>query len=218
MPEKKKPSFSYKLFSKVPAIKHWLDNRAARLELQKLDKKYQELEAKEKDPVERGRLQSSWLFELDSIADPIESENSERLVAQARKYHILVPRVSDPSEDWYRSQTMGGWILRKDTEARLRREIRDQKRALYDEFRKWMTFTFGSLAFILALVSLLIKTKQPDPCPHNYYRNDAGACVFALAPKTQAAPTETPEPKKHSDKATHRKPVRNPKNPDTPRQ
>jgi hypothetical protein len=107
---------------------------------------------------------------------------------------------------------MGGWILRKDAEDRLRREIRDQRRASYDEFRKWVTFTFGLLAFILALVSLLIKTKQPDPCPRNYYRNDAGACVFALAPKTQAAPSETPLPEKHSDIPTHKKPVGKPKN------
>jgi len=102
---------------------------------------------------------------------------------------------------------MGGWILRREAQARLRGEIRDQKRASYDEFRKWVTFTFGLLAFILALVSLLIKTKQPDPCPRNYYRNDAGACVFALAPKDQAAPPETPLPEKHSDKAMRQKPV-----------
>jgi hypothetical protein len=107
---------------------------------------------------------------------------------------------------------MGGWILRKDAEARLRREIRDQKRASYDEFRKWVTFIFGLLAFILALVSLLIKTKQPDPCPHNYYRNDAGACIFALAPKGQAMPSETPLSEKRSDKANkEKKPVGKPK-------
>jgi hypothetical protein len=207
MPEKKEPSFSYKLFSKVPAIKNWLDNRTVRLELKSLDEKYRALDAKATDATEAG-----WLFARDVIQDPIESENSDRLVAQARKYHILVPRISEESEDWYRSQTMGGWILRRDAEARLRREIRDQKRMSYDEFRKWMTLTFGFLAFILALVSLLTKTKQPDVCPHNYYRNDAGACVFALAPKGQAAPSETPLPEKHSDKATRRKPVGKPKN------
>jgi hypothetical protein len=211
MPEKREPSFSYRLFSKVPAIKHWLDNRAVRLELQSLDKKYRELEAKAKDANEKEMLEASWSNERDLIEDPIESENSARLAAQARKYHILVPRMSDQSEDWYQSNT-GNWILRKDAEARLRGEIRDQERASYDEFRKWVTFTFGLLAFILALVSLLIKTKQPDPCPHNYYRNDAGACIFALAPKGQATPSETPPPEKHSDKATHSKPVRKPKN------
>ena len=207
-----KPSLWYRLFSKIPALKHWLDNRAVKLELQNLDKQHRELEAKAKDPNEREQLEASWSNARDIIVDPIESENSERLVAQARKYHILVPQIFDESKDWYRSQTTGLWILRKDAEERLRREIRDQKRALYDEFRKWMTFSFGVLAFILALVSLLIKTKQPDPCPHNYYRNDSGACVFALAPKSQAAPSETPLSEKHSDKAKRQKPVGKPRN------
>jgi|SRR5437016_884668 len=199
-----KPSLWYRLFSKIPALKHWLDNRAVKLELQNLDKQHRELEAKAKDPNEREQLEASWSNARDIIVDPIESENSERLVAQARKYHILVPRISQESEDWHRSQTMGGWILRKDAEEQLRREIRDQRRAS-------VTFTFGVLAFILALVSLLIKTKQPDPCPHNYYRNDSDACVFALAPKSQAAP-ETPLPEKHSDKPKRQKPVSKPKN------
>jgi len=30
-----------------------------------------------------------------------------------------------------------------------------------------------------------VKTRQPDPCPRNYYRNDAGACLFALAPNAK---------------------------------
>jgi hypothetical protein len=209
MPEKKEPW--YKLFSKVPAIKHWLDNRAVRLELQSLDKKYRELEATAKDANEKELLEASWSNARDIIVDPIESENSGRLVAQARKYHILVPRISEESEDWYRSQTMGVWILRKDAEARLQREIRDQERASYDEFRKWVTFTFGLLAFVLAFVSLLMKTKQPDSCPRNYYRNDAGACIFALAPKGQAAPSQAPLSEKHSDKVTQ-KAVGKPKN------
>jgi len=207
MTENKKPSLWYKLFSKVPAIKNRLDNRTVRLELKSLDEKYRALDAKATDANEKGQLEAGWLFERDVIQDPIESENSDRLVAQARKYHILVPRISAESEDWYRSQTMSGWILRKEAEARLRREIRDQKRMSYDEFRKWATVIFGFLAFILAFVSLFTKTKQPDPCPYNYYRNDAGACVFALAPKSQAAPSETPLSEKRSDKATRRKPV-----------
>jgi hypothetical protein len=35
-------------------------------------------------------------------------------------------------------------------------------------------------------------TTQPDPCPRNYYRNDAGVCIFALAPDTSK---ERPIPK-----------------------
>jgi len=209
MPE---TSLWYKVFSKLPVIKNWLDNRAVRLKLQSLDKEFQELEAKAKDANEKGQLEANWSFERDLIEDPIECENSARLIAQARKYHILVPRISEESEDWYRSNTMGGWMLRKDAESRLRREIRDQKRISYDEFRKWATFFFGVLAFTLGLVSLLIKTKQPDPCPRNYYRNDAGACIFALTPKGQAAPSETPGSEKHSDKTTKQKPVGKPKN------
>ncbi len=212
MAEKKEPSLWYKLFSKVPAIKNRLDNRAVRLELQSLDEKFRALEAKAKDANEKGQLEAGWLFERDVIQDPIECENSEKLAAQARKYNILVPRISEDTKDWYQSNTMGGWILRQDAETRLRREIRDQKRASYDEFRKWVTFTFGFLAFILALVSLLTKTKQPDPCSRNYYRNDAGACVFALAPKGQAVPSQTPlsegaGSEKHSDKAKKKKPA-----------
>jgi hypothetical protein len=37
-----------------------------------------------------------------------------------------------------------------------------------------------------------MKTKRPDPCPRNYYRNNAGARIFALAPDTSK---ERPIPK-----------------------
>jgi hypothetical protein len=113
--------------------------------------------------------------------------------------------MSKQSLDWYQSNT-GNWILRTDAEARLRREIRDQKRASYDEFRKWTTLFLATLGFVLGFTSFFIKQKQPDPCPRNYYRNDAGACIFALAPKTQAAPSEKPPPEKHSDKQRARSP------------
>ncbi len=86
----------------------------------------------------------------------------------------------------------------------LKREIRDEKRQNEDEYRKRATLVLSFAAFFLALVSLIMKGKQPDPCPKNYYRNDQAECVFALQQKRTSPPqqsaiaTPSVQPKKPS--------------------
>jgi hypothetical protein len=99
-------------------------------------------------------------------------------------YGIPVPPQKQDSEHYRRSGVTGEFILRQPAQRRLRRDILNEQRARNDEFRKWTTVIFAVLAFVLGLASLVVKTKQPDPRPRNYYRNDAGVCIFALAPDT----------------------------------
>jgi hypothetical protein len=80
----------------------------------------------------------------------------------------------------------GYWILKSDTERRLRKEVRAEQWAHNDEWRKWATLVFAILGFTLGFWSLIVKSKQTDPCPRNYYRTDSGACVFALSPQGAA--------------------------------
>ncbi len=113
------------------------------------------------------------------MLDPIYVQNSADLVAQALKYGISVPPQEPDGKHYRRSGITGELILRQLAQRRLRREVRNEQRARNDEFRKWATVIFALLAFALGMVSLVVKTKQPDPCARNYYRNDAGACIFA---------------------------------------
>lgn len=185
---------------KIQRMSDWLDDRKANRDDRKLREKYAPLvkEAeKKKDSDGRYQMLSEWNFESDMVLDPGRARKVERLTAKARKYGISVPHkpssYSEESKDWYLSDVHGFWLLRRETEQRLRREIRDEQRTNYDEYRKWATLGFAFLAFVLGLVSLLVKQKQPDPCPQNYYRSNSGECVFALQKSTvQPQPRSVP--------------------------
>ena len=192
---------------KIQQIADWLDGREATRKLRQLREEYSPLveEAKKKsDWNERDRLLFEWEHEDESISHPVYARQHEKLTAEARKYGISVPRRptswDEESDDWRMSQVYGFWLLRGETEERLRREIRVEKRASYDEFRKWATLGFALLGFTLGLASILVKQKQPDPCPRNYYRSDSGACVYALSkdgteqPQSQKMPAQVGNP------------------------
>ena len=169
---------------RIPVLGDWLINWSAQRELKSLKNKYLPLiqEAEKAERVQQQvELTAEWAVERESVLDPIYVRNSADLIAQAQKYGISVPRQEPDSKHYRRSGVTGEFILRQIAQRRLRREVRNEQRARNDEFRKWATVIFAFLAFVLGLVSLVVKTKPPDPCPRNYYRNDAGACIFALA-------------------------------------
>jgi hypothetical protein len=204
-----------KQLHRIPILGDWLINWSVQRKLKRLKNKYLALiqEAERVENIHRqAELTAEWAVERESVLDPIYVQNSADLVAQALKYGISVPPQEPDSKHYRRSGVTGELILRQIAQRRLRREVRNEQRARNDEFRKWATVFFALLAFTLGVVSLVVKTKQPDPCPRNYYRDDAGACIFALPPKGQSTQSETPLSEKHSDKATHEKPVRKPKN------
>ena len=202
-----------KLLRRIPILGDWLFNWSVQRELKLIKNKYlpliQEAETAE-NVQQQAELTAQWAVERESVLDPIYVQNSADLVAHALKYGIGVPPPEQGSRHYRKSGITGEFILRELAQRRLRREIRNEQRAANDEFRKWATVIFALLAFALGLVSLVVKTKQPDPCPRNYYRNDAGACVFALAAKSQAASSQTPLPEKHSDIAKKQNPMRKP--------
>jgi hypothetical protein len=114
--------------------------------------------------------------DVASVLDPLRAEESQKLSDRARRLGLKTPSP----DDWYRSGATGDWILTNDAERELRRAVDNERRIRNDEFRKWAAFIFGVLGFVLGFFALNIRQKQPDPCQRNYYRNDAGACVFAL--------------------------------------
>jgi hypothetical protein len=170
---------------RIPLLGEWLTNWCVRREFKHLKNKYHPL-IKEAERVgtvqEQAELAGKWAVERSSVLDPILVQNSDDLIAQALMYGIPVPPQEQDSEHYRRSGVTGELILRQPAQRKLRREVRNERRARNDEFRKWATVIFAVLAFALGLASLVEKTKQPDPCPRNYYRNDAGVCIFALAP------------------------------------
>ena len=168
--------------------------------------------AKKKDEGEE--LDYHYYNERRLVTDPYDVWQSDQLVRKARKHDIQVPSIpfgkkpeeEDDDENWQRTSTTYEWVLKDAIAQRIRREIRAEKRAANDEWRKTGTFFLALAGFILGLASLLVKTKQPDPCQRNYYRNDEGACVFAIpspsvkispAPSSQSSVKSPPSSKSH---------------------
>jgi hypothetical protein len=161
----------------------WLENWRVRRKLESLKKKYAPLieEAERTENVhQQADLTAQWAIERESLLDPIYARSSANLISKAVKYGIPVPPQTQDSKHYRRSGVTGDLILRWVAQRRLRREVRNEQWARNDELRKWATAMFAFLGFVLALVSLLVKAKQSDPCQRNYYRNDSGSCVFAL--------------------------------------
>jgi hypothetical protein len=178
---------------KLQFIADWVDLRDAKREHQKLNERYRKGLEAAATPSDRDAIQGQYRAEYDLIWDPIYIRETDELIARARKYGVQVPPLpTDYAADnnWYLSHATGVWIFTSEEEERLRREIRDEKRQSDDEFRKWATLGISIAAFILALVSLTAKQKQPDPCPKNYYRSDSNECVFA----PQKASASRPQP------------------------
>jgi hypothetical protein len=180
-------------------IADWLDLRRAQHEDQQLRARYkkeQEEAQKRHEEFHPDPLELRWIWE------PIDVQRTTRLVARAHKYGVRPPPF--PHDDagdnnWEWSRIARDWYLTKEAEEHLKRETRAEKRQSDDELRKWATLAISIAAFILALVSLTAKQKQPDPCPKNYYRGDSGECVFAPQKTSQQVATPAPSlPKKPS--------------------
>jgi hypothetical protein len=165
-------------------VRDWLDLRQAKHEEQKLQTRYAaDLNKRTANPSDREHIWSQYRQEYHLIWDPIYVRQTNKLVARAHKHGVRVPpmpRDGLGDDNWEWSSAGMGWFLRAEAEDRLKREIRLGIRQDEDEIRKRATLLLAAAAFVLALVSLLKKERQPDPCPRNYYRNDAGECVFAL--------------------------------------
>jgi hypothetical protein len=189
---------------RIQFIADWLDDQTATQQARKLRESYAPLVAKaenDKEWSERDRLLSEWAFDSDAVLDPVYERKGERLSAKARRHGISVPpppRNQDAeSADWRLSRVHGFWLPSAQLEQQLRREIRIEQRASYDEFRKWATLSFAVAGFLLAFYSVRA-AKQPDPCPRNYYRSDSGECIFALQKAPQLS---KPSPARESARA-----------------
>jgi hypothetical protein len=174
-------------YRQIRWVADWMDDRKAEQGDRKLRQFYAAKVAeaeKTKDWKKRDEILSEWQFESQLVLDPVYGRKAERLTAKARRYGITVPSkpasYDGQDDDWYPSNVTGEWLLTKTTEERLRREVKAERRASYEEFRKWATLVFAIAGFTLAFYSIRTKNKQPDPCPRNYYRSDLGQCVFAL--------------------------------------
>jgi len=181
---------------KIQTVADWLDLHDAKREDQKLKARY-EADVKQRPADERGYVWSEYSAEYALIWEPTYVRRTNKVVARAHKYGVRVPpKPTDSSgnDNWEWSLVGSDWILTNSAQERLNQEIKDEARQNEDEFRKRVTLVVSLAAFILALVSLIMKGKQPDPCPKNYYRNEQGECVFALLKKSTPQQSTTVAP------------------------
>jgi hypothetical protein len=171
---------------KIPILRVWIisieDSRAhAQLRMQFVPRIEQARLAKNDIAVQN--LYAEWSHNQNSIDEPNYVAASDKLVRKARRLYVPVPKIPATydaiSDDWQMSHITGDWALTVETYERLQREVQTAQREANDESRKKMTLLLALAGFILGFMSLWTKTKQPDPCPRNYYRDDAGTCVFA---------------------------------------
>jgi hypothetical protein len=186
---------------KLQFIADWLDLHQAKRASGELDARHkkglEEAKARNAPPHELDRIQAQYRDESEIIWNPIRVRVSQKLIARARKYWLQVPDQPinfEDNESWWLSHVTGDWMLSYEAQERLTRGIRDEERQRNDELRKWTTVLVSIAAFILALVSLTTKQKQPDPCPKNYYRSDSGECVFVLQKEATSQPQQVPAP------------------------
>jgi hypothetical protein len=142
------------------------------------------------DEDEKQALHAEFFDEYDQIWGPIEAYRNRRLVERARRMGIDIPRRPkqyDDDENWVWSPY--GSKLTESAEKKIKDEIKELRRQDYEEFRKWTTPIVAGASLFISLLALLWKTKAPDPCSKNYYRSDAGECVFALKPAPTPSPT-----------------------------
>jgi hypothetical protein len=185
-----------KQLPKIPIVRDWVVSTEDSRERRKLRENFVPLIEKarrEKRELDAQNLYAEWNHYQNQIDEPNYVEASNRLVGRARRVYVPVPdkptRYDETkNDDWWFSDTTGDWALRHPTYQRLQREVLDAQRAANDEWRKWATFLFALAGLFLGWASFRAKNKQPDPCPRNYYRDDKGACVFALTPPPQHSP------------------------------
>ena len=199
---------------RIPMVRDWvisIEDSRARTELRKEYLPKIEKARSEKKSLDVQNLYAAWQNYQSQIDEPTYVDASSRLVRKARNLYVAVPptpkNYEQGNDDWWFSGMENEWALQHATYQRLRGEVLEAQRAANDEWRKWATFLFALAGLFLGWASFQTKTKQPDPCLRNYYRNDAGACVFALTPApqpvpvvTQPAPVPEPTPARPSKK------------------
>jgi hypothetical protein len=201
---------------KIPRLGDWIVSSEDSRAHQKLRDQFVPLIEKarrEKRELDAQNLYSEWNFEKNNIDEPTYVTASDKLVRSARRHYVAIPATPDtydkPNDDWWLSNATGDWALSGATYERLQREVLAAQRAANDEWRKWATLLLAMGGFVLGLTSIWVKTKQPDPCQRNYYRNDAGACVFALplppSPTVQAPPAPASAPMQPNPSVTTKK-------------
>jgi hypothetical protein len=210
-----------RFLTQFPRAWLWARRREATREMELLKAKYDPLIKEANAAYEANNtvdtlkhlseIQGEFFREKNEIRDATYALQDDILQRQARKLGIRIPnrppKEQDSDENW---MVMSGfWMLKGEAERKLRTEIREEQRARAEEWRKWTTLFFVIVGTVFAFLSYRTKQKQPDPCPVNYYRNDLGACVFALpapvGPKAtpQSAP---PGPKPTEQTLPSRKP------------
>jgi len=109
-------------------------------------------------------LESCWRFESQMLDEEEDGYITKRLLAQARRLRVPIPRHQNqngaPSELWYQGRQTGAFCLTIEGMSALREEIRKELKARHElrsQWNVWIGSLTGLIGTIAALVALLIE-------------------------------------------------------------
>ena len=122
-------------------------------------KKYKEIyeqanrQKKSRDELEKLRYDER--FDLEWIDDDIWRLQMQHISQQADKYLLPVPKFDQDSGEWIESDITRGWRLSPAALAKLRTEIRQERKGRREHWQSWLTLLTGFVGALIGLLAML---------------------------------------------------------------
>lgn len=110
---------------------------------------------------EAGYASEDYLRAQSEIREAVEGDRTDRLVRQARRYHIVPPEFPgaaplNDDKSWERGPVSDEWRLRPKAFAELYREVEDAKARRRLVLESWAKILGGLITGLVALLSVIV--------------------------------------------------------------
>ena len=109
-----------------------------------------------KDREREDELISTLMFERDLIDDEIFKLSSRQVTQLAERYLIPIPEFSTDSDEWTESSIDGLYRLSDQAIARLRSDIRRERKERHEHALMWLAALTGIIGALTGLVAVLL--------------------------------------------------------------
>jgi hypothetical protein len=112
-------------------------------------------EKKSRDDIERIYVDAQ--IDLEEIEEDILRLTNDRLIEEAQTYRVHVPEFDQKSGEWTESETYGRWYLSSSAFARVRGDIRAEKKASWEYWQGRISMVIGLLGALIGVLAYLKK-------------------------------------------------------------